>query len=151
MIEKSFCWCATKNSISNRNNRSRRGFNWEVLFLMRSSVENYFNWHFLFFYFLFFTWDSYKRTDTIFITFFFLTWDNFCLFYWRGSYFLTNVSSGKFFLRRKVGKIYCTRFFIFLTSLGSFFFFLTTRWEFFMLLNRSRSLLMYYFNLIFKF
>ena len=55
---------------------------------------------------------------------FYFTWDNFCLFYWRGSYFLTNVSSGKFFFwGEKWGRFIVHVSFFFLTSLFCFFFF----------------------------
>ena len=81
------------------------------LFQLRSSNEYYFNWHFFFLI---------------------ITWDSFCLLYWWGSYFLTNMSSGKFFFwEEKWGRFNCKHFFFFLTSRG----------EFFKLLNRSRGLL----------
>ena len=82
----------------------------------------------------------FKRNHQVFCFFFFLTWDSFCLLYWRGSYFLTNVSSGKFFFWEEKWGRFIVYIFFFLTS-PRIFFFLTTHGDFFMLLNRSRSLL----------
>ena len=38
-----------------------------------------------------------KKHGIVYTFFFFFLWDSFSLLYWRGGYFLSNVSSGKFF------------------------------------------------------
>ena len=127
MIEKSFCWCANKNSISNWNNRSRCG---EGEFFSISTEK-------------FFFYEKLMKIISTNTFFFFWTWDSFCLLYWRGSYFLTNVSSRKFFFwEERWVRFNCTRFFFFFffdITWGVFF--LTSGGEFFKLLNRSRGLL----------
>ena len=116
-------------------------FLWEVLMKIISTDT----------FFFYLTWDSFcllygvviflqMYWQNFYFYFYFFKWDGFCFFYWRGSYFLQTWVVGSSFLEEKIGE----------DLLYTFFFFLTTRGEFFMLLNRSRSLLTYYVNPIFK-
>ena len=99
----------------------------KFFFSMRSSYENYFNWHF----FIYLTWDSFCLLYGVVIFlqmywqnfyFYFFKWDGFCFFYWRGSYFLQTWVVGSSFFEEKIGEdLLYTFFFFFDNTWGVFY------------------------------